>query len=339
MSNAHDILCEDANNPLSKTAAIILAAGKSTRMKSDLPKVLHEVCGQPMLAYVISACRLAGADRLLVVVGYGRQEVQQRFESSKDITWVFQDKQKGTGHAVLCCREALKDFTGSIMVIAGDMPLVRREPLARLIETRKRLGDALSMATTILDDPSGYGRIVRDDHGELDLIVEDRDCTPSQQEIHEVNPSYYCFDSVRLFEALENVKESAGSGEYYLTDVVGIMKREGHAVSAKVNVPREDALGINSRLDLAMVNRVMQDRIQLRMMNDGVTIIDPDNTWIEADVTVGKETVIGPFSLIATKAIIGERCRIGPFARVEAGQMVEEGSIIGPTMAHGVSSA
>jgi bifunctional UDP-N-acetylglucosamine pyrophosphorylase/glucosamine-1-phosphate N-acetyltransferase len=145
-----------------ETAAIVLAAGKSTRMKSDSPKVLHEVCGRPMLSYVLDACRLAGVDRLFVVVGYGRDVVIRAFEGEPDLVWVEQREQKGTGHAVQCCREGLADFSGGVLVIAGDMPLVRREVLASLIEARRASGDAVSIATTFLDDPSGYGRIVRD---------------------------------------------------------------------------------------------------------------------------------------------------------------------------------
>lgn len=312
------------------TVAIVLAAGKSTRMKSDAPKVLHEICGRPMLAYVLSACRLAGADRIYVVVGHGKEGIQERFAGERDLIWVEQSEQLGTGHAVSCCRELLSDFSGSVLVIAGDMPLVRREPLARLVETRDRNDDGVSLATAVLDEPSGYGRIVRGEDGALVAIVEDRDCTPEQRKIDEVNPSYYCFDSVKLFDSLEKVRASSGSGEYYLTGVIEILKSAGQGVSATVSVSREDALGVNSRLDLAIVNRAMQDRIQFGLMADGVTIVDPDNTWIEAEVTVGRETVLHPFSLLCAGATIGERCCVGPFARVAAGDVVEAGSVVGP---------
>lgn len=301
-------------------------------MKSDLPKVLHELCGRPMLAMVLNACRLAGVDRLLVVVGHGKDQLKREFDGDGDITWVEQTEQKGTGHAVGCCREALTDFSGSVLVIAGDMPLVRRVILAELMQTRDASGDAVTLATARLEDPTGYGRIVRDAEGDLELIVEDRDCTAEQREICEVNPSYYCFDSDRLFDALDEVRAAEGKGEYYLTDAVRILREKGHGVSAKVTVAAEDAMGINSRFDLAVANRVCQDRIQIALMNDGVTIVDPDNTWIELEVTIGRETVVHPFSVIGTGADIGAGCRIGPFARVRAGEVVTDGSAVGPVL-------
>jgi len=307
-------------------------------MKSDRPKVLHEICGRPMLGYVLSACRLAGVDRLIVVVGHGKEEVIRQFETEPDIIWVEQTKQKGTGDAVLCCRDALQDFAGGVLVVAGDMPLVRRGTLAGLAESRQNTGDAVTLATMVLDDPSGYGRIVRDAEGRLEAIVEDRDCTPQQREICEVNPSYYCYDVKRLFEALEQVRPAAKKNEYYLTDVVRILREAGYGVSARVTVAPEDAMGINSRLDLATVSRVMQDRIQLGLMSEGVTIVDPDNTWIESNVSVGRETIVYPFTMIGTGAIIGEGCRIGPFARVSAGEVVEDGSVVGPTACSGVAA-
>jgi bifunctional UDP-N-acetylglucosamine pyrophosphorylase/glucosamine-1-phosphate N-acetyltransferase len=319
---------------LSEAAAIILAAGQSTRMNSDLPKVLHEVCGQPMLAYVLSACRLAGVSSLAVVVGHGQDQVRDRFAAEADVTWVEQAKQRGTGHAVLCCRAVFQDFSGSLLVVAGDMPLVRRETLANLVEVRGRSDVALTLATTVLGDPAGYGRIIRDSRGLLEGIVEDGACVERQREINEVNPSYYCFDAEALFEALERVKCDPAKGEYYLTETVSVLRSMEREVSAVVNVAPEDAMGINSRLDLATVNRVMQDRIQLALMNGGVTIVDPDNTWIEADVVVGCETTVYPFTFIGAGATIGQGCRIGPFARIRSGQTLEDGAAAGNGMAN-----
>jgi bifunctional UDP-N-acetylglucosamine pyrophosphorylase/glucosamine-1-phosphate N-acetyltransferase len=319
-----------------ETTAIILAAGKSTRMKSDLPKVLHGICGRPMLAYVLDACRIAGVGRLLVVIGHGKEKVISRFEGEPDLVWIEQEEQRGTAHAVRCCREALVEFDGSVLVVAGDMPLVRRTTLAGLAEARISRGDALTMATMTLEDPTGYGRIMRDADGRLEAIIEDRDCTPAQREIREVNPSYYCFDGKLLFEALDRVEPAAGKGEYYLTDAVRILREAGHGVSVGATVAPEDAMGINSRLDLSTVGRVMQDRIQLELMNDGVTIVDPDNTWIEAGVSIGRETIIHPFTLIGTGALIGEGCRIGPFVRVGSGEVLEDGSVVEPGVGEGV---
>ena len=307
-------------------------------MNSIRPKILHEICGRPMLAYVLGACRLAGASRLVVVVGHGRDEVTARFDSQSDVTWVEQAAQKGTGHAVLCCREALQDYSGSVLVVAGDMPLVRRETLAGLVEERERSGVALTLATTVLDDPTGYGRIVRDSAGRLKAIVEQRNCTPKQRKIREVNPSYYCFEAGALFEAVERVKCDSAKGEFYLTDTVSVLRRMKREVSAVISVGPEDSMGINSRLDLATVGRVMQDRIQLALMNDGVTIVDPDNTWIESDVVIGCETMIYPYVFIGAGATVGEGCRIGPFARIAGGQTVEDGAVVEPQDSSGAGA-
>lgn len=296
-------------------------------MKSALPKVLHDICGKPMLSYVTSACRVAGIDRLIVVVGHEQEKVRAAL-ASEDITWVEQAEQLGTGHAVMVCREALSGFTGSVLVIAGDMPLVRRATLAGLYEARESNGDALAIATTVLDDPTGYGRIVRNEMGELEAIVEHNDCTPQQREIREVNPSYYCFDGAALFEALDQVKPSGKKKEYYITDAIHLLRESGKGVSAPIQVPAEDAMGINSRMDLSLVTRVMQDRIQRSILEDGVTIVDPDNTWIEADVTVGQDTVIHPFSHIGASARIGENCTIGPFGLVPRGEEVAAGETV-----------
>lgn len=317
-----------------QTAAVILAAGKSTRMKSDLPKVLHEVCGRPMLNFVIQACRLAGIDRLLVVVGHGRERVIQAFEGdAADITWVHQTEQKGTGHAVLCCREHLKGDIGSVLVIAGDMPLIRRETLSELLTTREKTGDAVTMATTVLEDPTGYGRIVRDGKGNLEAIVEHKNCTPEQRRITEVNPSYYCFDGRRMVRALERVQADPGSAEIYVTEAIRVLRESGEGASALVSVPAEDAMGVNSRLDLASIGRAMQDRIQLALMSEGTTIVDPDNTWIDADVAIGRDTTVYPFTFIGAGSTIGSGCRIGPFGWVAPGETIEDGAVVVPCTA------
>lgn len=315
-----------------------MAAGRSTRLNSKLPKVLHDVCGRPMLGYVLSACRLAGVDRLVVVVGHGKDAVQKAFSGERDVTWVEQPAQHGTGHAVQCCKKELSDLDGSVVVIAGDMPLVRRATVADLLDTRAASGDALVMATTMLDDPTGYGRIIRDDEGCLEAIVEHRDCTDEQRAIREVNPSYYCFDAKRLFGALDQVERNRHSNEIYLTDVVTVFREAGDVVSASVSIAPEESIGVNSRHDLAIVSRLMQDRIQLAAMSDGVTIVDPDNTWIEADVTLGADTVVYPFTFIGAGATIGERCRIGPLARVEAGEVFEDGVVFSGMPQSGASA-
>ena len=321
---------------MQQAAAVILAAGKSTRMRSEVPKVLHEICGRPMLEHVLQACRLAGVDRILVVVGHGKELLLERFGDADDLTFVEQTEQKGTGHAVLCARAELADFDGSVLVIAGDMPLVRRESLVELLHARAESGDAATLATTVLEDPTGYGRIIRDAEGNLEAIVEERDCTPEQREVCEVNPSYYCFERSALFDTLERLQPNSAKGEYYITDVVAQLRAAGKPVSAVEALPPEEATGINARIDLALVGRLMQDRIQYTLLDEGVTIVDPDNTWIEAGASIGVDTMIYPFSFIGAEARIGAGCRIGPFAHVRRGAQVADGAVVTAELSNGV---
>lgn len=311
------------------TAAVVLAAGKSTRMVTDLPKVLHEVCGRPMLAYVVDALRAAGINRIICVVGYRKEEVISTFQGDPDITFVEQTEQKGTGHAVMVCREALSDFDGDLVIIAGDMPLLRHETLELLVQTHKGQNSAVTLATAVLEDPAGYGRIARDSYGNLEGIVEEADCTPEQKKITEVNPSYYCFNKKLLFEALQKVTPDNVKGELYLTDALQILVKDGHRAVAITAVAAEDAMGINSRLDLAEVGRVMQNRIQRNLMARGVTIVDPVNTWIDVRAEIGQDTVIYPFTYIHGNVKIGRRCSIGPFAYLRDGTELAEDVVIG----------
>jgi bifunctional UDP-N-acetylglucosamine pyrophosphorylase/glucosamine-1-phosphate N-acetyltransferase len=312
------------------TAAIILAAGKSTRMKSDQPKVLHNLCGRPMLAYVLDACRDAGITEFHVVVGFGKDDVIGAFSSYPGTTFVEQRQQNGTGHAVSMCADAFKGFSGNVIVIAGDMPLIRAQTLRELIDNHRAAGAKASIATTVLDDPTSYGRIIRTPDGEFERIVEHRDCTPEQLRVCEVNPSYYCFDAQALFEALPKVKADNAKGEYYITDVLSLIQQAGHAVSARTSVPPEDAIGINSRCDLADVSKLMQRRIQVGWMDQGVTIVSPDNTWIDSRAQIGPGTVIRPFSYIDGNARVGSNCTVGPYAHIESGSVVEDAASVGP---------
>ena len=243
------------------TTAIILAAGKGTRMKSDLPKVLHEVCGRPMLAWVLDACREAGCDRLLVVVGHRADLVQETFEGADDIAWVLQQPQLGTGHAVMVCREHLAGLQGPVLVVAGDGPLIRPETLRELLDTHRREGAACTLATSILPDPARYGRIVRDESGDLAGIVEYLDADESQRAIREVNVSLYCFDAAALREVLGELRNDNAKGEYYLTDALELLKARGRKLSAVAAVKPEDVLSINTVDELEAVGRLMAGRL------------------------------------------------------------------------------
>lgn len=322
-----------------QTAAIILAAGRSTRMKTDLPKVMHEICGRPMLDYVFDACRAAGITQLHVVVGFGKDAILAAYRDVADVRFVEQREQKGTAHAVSMCIDELKGFTGDVVVIAGDMPMIRAETLAALVQSHRAAAAGASIATTVLDEPAGYGRIVRSASGEFERIVEHRDCTPEQLLIHEVNPSYYCFDAAALLSALPKVQPNNAKGEYYITDVLEIIRRDGRQVCASTSVAPIDAVGINSRVDLAAVAKLMQRRIQNHWMEQGVTIVDPDTTWIDSRAILGHDCCIKPFSYIEGRARLGARCAVGPYAYIGDGAIIEDDSIVGPGILSAIDAA
>jgi bifunctional UDP-N-acetylglucosamine pyrophosphorylase/glucosamine-1-phosphate N-acetyltransferase len=298
-------------------------------MNTQLPKVLHEVCGRPMLAYVLDACRGVGVQKLYVVVGFGADQVQEAFREADDVVWVEQTEQRGTAHAVLRCKEHLKDFEGETLVLCGDGPLVRAEMLSTLIGKHQMEQAAATLATAVLEDPIGYGRIIRDRYGNIQGIVEDTDCSREQLAIHEVNPSYYLFNNKILFEAVEQVKPDNVKNEYYLTDAVSRIIATGHKVVAVTAVRPEEAMGVNSRAQLSVASKIMQHRIQQELMDHGVTIVDPDNTWIDARAHIGQDTVIEPFTYIHGEVKIGMGCRIGPFAFLRHGTVIENDVVLG----------
>jgi bifunctional UDP-N-acetylglucosamine pyrophosphorylase/glucosamine-1-phosphate N-acetyltransferase len=299
-------------------------------MNTKLPKVLHEVTGRPMLAYVLDACRSVGVGRIYVVVGFGAEQVKERFaDQSADIVWVQQPQQLGTAHAVMCCKEHLQNFDGQTLVLCGDGPLIRAKTLQTLIEKHERGQSAATLATAILEDPSGYGRIIRDDYGNIQGIVEDSDCTPAERVVKEVNPSYYLFNNRVLFRALEEVKPNNVKKEYYLTDALSVIIETGHKVMAVTAVRPEEAVGVNSRAQLSVASKIMQHRVQQELMENGVTIVDPDNTWIDARAKIGQDTVIEPFVYIQGEVKIGRGCRIGPFAFLRDGSVLQDDVVLG----------
>ena len=309
--------------------AIILAAGKSTRMKSARPKPLHEICGKPMLQYVLDACYGVGCQNVLVVIGHGKEEIISQFGHDRRIKWVEQTEQLGTGHAARMCEPWLRENgKGDVFILAGDGPLIRAEVLKTLLNAHRDDRAAASMATAMLDDPTGYGRIVRDGDGNFLEIVEQIDCTPEQREIREVFPSYYCVKSEELLFALSRLKNENKKGEYYLTDVYSILRSAGKKVLAVQAVNAEDVLSINSRDQQAQVDAIMQDRIQREILQSGVTIVSAVNTYIEAGVTIGADTIIRPFTHIGHDTNIGRDCVIGPFAAIPAEGIVPDGTTV-----------
>ena len=314
---------------MAEKVAIILAAGVAKRMNTQLPKVLHEVCGRPMLAYVLDACRQVGVAKLYIVVGFGADQVEEAFQGTDDIVWVKQTEQRGTAHAVLSCEQYLKDFQGQTLVLCGDGPLVRAEMLSTLIGKHEMERAAATLATAVLDDPTGYGRIVRDRYGNIQGIVEDANCTREELAIREVNPSYYLFNNQILFEAAEQVGPDSVKNEYYLTDAVSRIIATGHKVVAVTAVRPEEAVGVNSRAQLSVASKIMQRRIQQELMDHGVTIVDPDTTWIDARAKIGLDTVIEPFTYIHGEVRIGSGCRVGPFAYLRSGTVLEDDVVLG----------
>ena len=299
-------------------------------MNTHMPKVLHEVTGRPMLAYVLDACRSVGVDKIYVVVGFGADQVKERFaEESSDIVWVEQSKQMGTAHAVMCCKEDLAGFSGQTLVLCGDGPLIRAKTLQTLIEKHEAEHSAATLATAVLEDPTGYGRIIRDAYGNMQGIIEDSDCAPAQRAVREVNPSYYLFNNQVLFRALEEVKPDNVKQEFYLTDALAVLIASGHKVIAVTAVRPEEAVGVNSRAQLSVASKIMQHRIQQELMEHGVTIVDPDNTWIDARAKIGQDTVIEPFVYIHGEVKIGRDCRIGPFAFLRHGTVIGDDVVLG----------
>jgi bifunctional UDP-N-acetylglucosamine pyrophosphorylase/glucosamine-1-phosphate N-acetyltransferase len=306
--------------------AIILAAGKSTRMKSRRPKPLHEICGKPMLGWILDACFDAEVTRIMLVVGHGKDEIIAAFGQDKRIEFVEQTEQLGTGHAAKMCANQLKGHSGDVLILAGDVPLITGQVLKSLRQAHKDEHASATMATAVLEDPTGYGRVVRGEGGQFDQIVEQIDCTPKQREILEVFPSLYCVKTDDLLFALSKLTNDNKKGEYYLTDIYAILRKAGKKVAIAQAATAEDIVAPNDRMQLAEADALMQDRIQYLIRKDGATIVSGLNTYIEANVSVGVDTTIEPFTFIGRDSSIGSDCVIGPFASLPPGSIVPEGA-------------
>lgn len=294
--------------------ALILAAGEGTRMKSDKPKVAHEILGKPMLNWVIDAARDAGCERVVAVIGHGAEQVEPLLAGVQSVR---QESQLGTGHAVMCAREPLAGFHGSLVVLSGDTPLLRAETIAGLVAVRESSGAACTVLTANLANPSGYGRIVRGGHdGCVDRIVEEKDCVGDEHRITEINTGAYCFDSAVLFAHLDGLTTDNAQGEYYLTDMVGLFRAEGLTVSATLADDWLEMIGVNSRVQLAEATRVMQHRINQAHMLAGVTMTAPDLVWIGPGVTIGRDVELLPMTFLSGETTVGDRAIIGPNTRL-----------------------
>lgn len=291
-------------------AAIILAAGKSTRMRSKMPKPLHPVCGLPMTAHIIRACRNAGVERIVVVVGHEADAVKAGL--GNEVEYALQENQRGTGDAAKAAEKLLGDWQGTILIIVGDAPLLRTETLTALLAHHHSKNAPATLLTAFLDDPTGYGRIIRNDVGSVARIVEEKDTTPQEKAVKEWFPSFYAFQGQALWQSLAQVTPNNAQKEFYLTDTVGILVNAGKAVEAIPVGDTQEVLGINNRVQLAEAGTILRGRILTDLMLSGVSIPDPANTYIDADVTIGQDTTIYPNTFLHAGTLIGEDCHVGP---------------------------
>ncbi len=307
---------------MAKLATIILAAGKGTRLKSELPKVLHEVCGQPLIDYVLDVAKSAGSEKTCVVLGYGIEKVQAHLPQG--ILTVEQKKLLGTGDAVKSAGKFFKDFRGEILILCGDTPLLTAQTIKDLIARHRRTKAAVTVLTAVVEQSQGYGRIIRDNAQKVIAIREENDCDQRQRQIQEINSGVYCFDSQMLFENLRKIKVNAVKGEYYLTDIVALLAGQGLVVEALITPEPAEGWGVNTRQDLAACGAVLRQRILKDLMTNGVTIVDPLTTHIASGVKIGVDTVIKPFTVIDHDVVVGKNCVIGPFAHLRPGTRIDD---------------
>ncbi len=308
--------------------AVILAAGKSTRMKSEVPKVLHPVCGRLMIEYVLDAARAAGVEKLIVVVGHKADMVRAALSHHSDVVFAEQTEQKGTGHAVMMCESHLAGHDGSVLILAGDTPLLQGSSLKALLDSQSSQGAACVIGAADTKNNDGLGRVVRNAAGEFQCIVEQKDASEDQKKITEINTGCYAFSTPLLLSALRKVKPNNSQSEYYLTDCPRILMDDGHKVAATCSLTIEEALGVNTRVQLSEVHASIQARILTGLMLSGVTIEDPSQTTINFGVTIGRDTVIKPFTVVESDVVIGDNCIVGPFAWVQGPLTIPDGSRI-----------
>ncbi|RSL36423.1 bifunctional UDP-N-acetylglucosamine diphosphorylase/glucosamine-1-phosphate N-acetyltransferase GlmU [Enterococcus durans] len=294
--------------------AIILAAGKGTRMKSKLYKVLHPVSGKPMVEHIINRVSETNPDQIITIVGHGADQVKEQLGERSE--YALQAEQLGTGHAVLQAASYLEGKEGTTLVISGDTPLLTTETLNNLFEYHQGKNASATILTAQADDPTGYGRIIRDHIGIVEKIVEQKDTTPEEALVQEINTGTYCFDNRALFDALSKVGTDNAQGEYYLTDIIEILKEEGNTVAAYQTDDFDESMGVNDRIALAKANELMRQRINKMHMVNGVSFVDPATTYIDAGVVIGADTIIEAGVQLQGNTVIGNDCFIGAHSRI-----------------------
>ncbi|MDG5473829.1 bifunctional UDP-N-acetylglucosamine diphosphorylase/glucosamine-1-phosphate N-acetyltransferase GlmU [Jeotgalibacillus sp. ET6] len=295
---------------MSNRYAVILAAGQGTRMKSKLYKVLHPVCGKPMVEHVLEQVQHANMNEIVTVVGHGAELVQAQLGDRSE--FVLQAEQLGTAHAVMQAKDRLQNKDGITLVVCGDTPLITAETMSSLIQHHEEQQAKATILTAHQEKPDGYGRIIRDENGLVKRIVEHKDANESERSVKEVNTGTYCFDNRALFKALENVSNDNVQGEYYLPDVIEILQTEGETIGAFQTAEASETLGVNDRVALSQAEGLMRARINEKHMRSGVSIIDPGNTYISNEAVIGRDTVIYPGTVILGETTIGEDCVVGP---------------------------
>lgn len=293
---------------MTKRYAVVLAAGQGTRMKSKLYKVLHPVCGKPMVEHVVDQIKTLNMDKIVTIVGHGADNVQKQLDGKSE--FVKQEEQLGTAHAVLQAKDLLADKEGTTLVVCGDTPLIRSETVDALLKYHHEKRAKATILTTSLEDPTGYGRIIRDDLGIVGKIVEQKDASSEEKAVKEINTGTYCFDNAALFAALSKVTNDNAQGEFYLPDVIKILKDAEEVVAAYRMESSDESLGVNDRVALAEATKLMQKRINEKHMRNGVTLINPENTYIDVDVEIGQDTVIESGVTLKGNTVIGEDCTI-----------------------------
>ena len=309
--------------------AVVLAAGKGTRMRSDLPKVLHRVCGQPIVQYVLDALHHAGISAPILVIGHAADRARQVI--GPQVRYAEQTEPLGTGHAVLQALPQVPDDGHPVVVVYGDTPFLRAETLQALIDLHQRTRAAATLLSAKLVDPTGYGRVIRDRDGRVQRIVEEKDGSPEERQVQEINAGTYVFDQRALRDGLRALSPDNAKGEYYLTDTIGWILSHGRTVSA-LAVAADEAMGINSRQDLAVAETVMRRRLLASLMDAGVTVMDPATTYVHAGVTVGPDTTLHPQSYLEGATIVGARCTVGPHAHLMDATLEDRVTVIESTV-------
>lgn len=309
--------------------AVILAAGKGTRMKSNTPKVLHQIFGKPLLGYVLDNVKNI-TNEAFVIVGHHAEEVTEFVEKNYSAAkTVLQSPQLGTGHAVSMVCPSLDNFDGQVIILCGDTPLITEKTLTEFIEYHNSNNSDLTVMSTIFENPTNYGRIIRENNNSLKCIVEEKDATPEQKAVKEVNAGIYCLNWSKIKPAFSQLTSNNAQGEYYLTDIIAWGKKNSLNVNAYILENSDEIYGINSRLNLAEATRIMNERKLHNLMVEGVTIVDPSSTWISEDTEIGCDTIIYPSTYIEGKNKIGKNCKIGPCAHLRGDVEIDDNCKIG----------